>query len=266
MDRIGRSFELAGQSWRLLMQDSELMLLPLVSGAVIAAVVLTFFVGVGLDPAVVQQRGTDFYVPLFVLYVVLYAVGTFFQCAVVAGATERMRGGEPTLGSALVAAGRRIVAIVIWSIFAATIGVGLRAVQDRVGLVGKVVVALLGAVWSLATFFVVPVLVLEDVSPGEVLGRSVSLIRDTWGEAVVGSAGLGLASFFSSLLLVAVCILVTPLGYGAAFVVFGTGAILLTIVFSALQGIYVAALYRYATEGDAPAFDKWLLKDAFKPS
>ena len=34
MGRIGRSFKLVGQSYRILMQDKELMVLPLISGVV----------------------------------------------------------------------------------------------------------------------------------------------------------------------------------------------------------------------------------------
>lgn len=266
MDRLTRSFALAAQSWRLLMHDTELMLLPLLSGIAVAVTVGTFVFAIGFDTAAAGQGRSDLYVELFVLYVVLYTIGTFFQCAVVAGATERLRGGEPTISSALGAAGRRIVSILMWSIFAATIGVLLRAIQDRVGLIGKIVVALVGAAWSLATFFVVPVLVLEDLTLGEVLGRSVSLIRETWGEAVAGGAGLGLASFFAWLVLVGVCAIIGQFSQAAGFVLFGTGAILLTILFSALNGIYVASLYRYATEGlVAPGFDTWLMKDAFTP-
>ena len=266
MDRLSRSFALAAQSWRLLMQDTELMLLPLLSGIAVAVAVGTFVFAIGFDTAAVRQRSPELYAEVFVLYVVLYAIGTFFQCAVVAGAMERLRGGEPTIASALGAAGRRIVSIVMWSIFAATIGVLLRAIQDRVGLIGKIVVAFVGAAWSLATFFVVPVLVLEDLTLGEVLGRSVSLIKETWGEAVAGGAGLGLASFFGWIVLIVVCGVVGQFAPAAGFVLFGTGAILLTILFSALNGIYVASLYQYATEGlVAPGFDKWLMKDAFTP-
>jgi hypothetical protein len=51
----------------------------------------------------------------------------------------------------------------------------------------------------------------------------------------------------------------------AALVVFFAGAVFLMIFFSTLQGIFVASLYRYATEGDAPGFDPDLFRDAFVP-
>ena len=49
MGRIGRSFQLVDQSYRVLMQDKELMVLPLISGVVIAAIIATFALGFGLD-------------------------------------------------------------------------------------------------------------------------------------------------------------------------------------------------------------------------
>jgi hypothetical protein len=266
MDRITRSFQLVAQSYRVLMQDKELMLLPLASGAVMAVVLATFALGAGLSQATLQARGPELYVPLFIMYVVMYAIGIFFQCAVVAGATERMRGGDPTVGSALRAAASRGAAILFWALVAATVGMALRAIQDRVGFIGKLVVGLIGAAWSLATFFVVPVLVLEDLTTSEVLSRSVSLFKETWGETFVGGASLGIAAFCAWVLLFAVSGLLASLIGLPAIVFFVAGAILLMIFFSALQGVYLASLYRFATEGDVPpGFDRALLAHAFVP-
>src|SRR5678815_854213 len=129
MGRIGRSFQLVGQSYRILMQDKELMILPLISGAIIVAVVVSFGFGLGLA-AKLERPDADLYLPFFLIYVATYAIGIFFQAAVVAGATERMRGGDPTVGSALAAAWRRIGPILLWAVVAGTVGMILRAIQD----------------------------------------------------------------------------------------------------------------------------------------
>lgn len=266
MGRIGRSFQLVGQSYRILMQDKELMILPLISGLVIAAVVLSFAFGFGLDAARVERHGPDVYLPVFLMYVVTYAIGIFFQAAVVAGATERMRGGDPTVGSALAAAGRRLGPIVMWAFVSATVGMVIRAIHDRVGFVGKIIASLIGAAWSLATFFVVPVLVLEDRSIGESFTRSVRVFKQTWGETVMGGTSLGMAALCAWVTLVAIVGLLAYVIGVMAVVVFGVGAIVLMIFFSALQGVYVASLYRFATEGQATSgFDTNLLEQAFVP-
>src|SRR5689334_13340950 len=125
MGRIGRSFQLVGQSYRILMQDKELMVLPIISGVVIVAAVAAMVLGFGLTAGLFPRRGPELYLPAFLFYVVTYTIGIFFQAAVVAGATERMRGGDPTIGSALAAAGRRFGPIVMWAIVAATVGMAL---------------------------------------------------------------------------------------------------------------------------------------------
>jgi hypothetical protein len=264
MGRIGRSFQLVRQSCRILMRDKELMVLPLISGIVMVAVVGSIAFGFGLDAS--KGDGPDVYLPFFLMYLAMYAIGIFFQAAVVAGATERMRGGDPTVRSAPAAAGRRLGPIVMWAVVAATLGMAIRAIHDRVGFVGRIIASLIGAAWSLATFFVVPVLVLEDRPVGESFTRSLSVFKQAWGETVVGGTNLNVAAVCAWVTLVAIVGLLASVVGVMALVVFVVGAILLMIVFSALQGVYVASLYRYATEGLPPSgFDKTLLDRAFVP-
>lgn len=265
MGRIGRSFELVGQSYRILMQDKELMVLPLISGVFIVIAVATMAFGFGVSASHLPQRGPGLYIPLFLFYVVTYTIGIFFQAAIVAGATERMRGGDPTVSSALAAAGRRIGPILMWAIVAATVGTIIRVIHDRVGFVGRIIAGLMGAAWSLATFFVVPVLVLEERSIPESFTRSVAVFRQTWGETVVGGTTLGAAAVCAWFTLIAVTgALAWAIGLPALAVGFA-GAVVLMIFFSALHGVYVASLYQFATAGNAPGLDRALLEQAFMP-
>lgn len=266
MGRIGRSFQLVGQSYRILMKDKELMVLPLISGVFMVVVVVALALGLGVDVSHFERRGVALYLPAFLFYVVTYTIGIFFQAAVVAGATERMRGGDPTVGSALAAAGRRLGPIVMWALVAATVGMVIRAIHDRVGFIGRIIASLLGAAWSLATFFVVPVLVLEERSVADSFRRSVSVFRQTWGETVVGGTTLGAAAVCAWLTLVAITGLLAMAIGVAAVAVFAVGAVTLMVFFSALQGVYVASLFQFATGGGAlPGFDTSLLGQAFVP-
>jgi hypothetical protein len=201
------------------------------------------------------------------MYVVTYFVGIFFQSAVVAGATQRLRGGDPTIGSSLSAAADRVVQILGWAIIAATVGTLLQLIRGRGRIVERLVAGFLGAAWSLATFFVVPVLVLEDEPVSGLFGRSLSLMQDRWGEGVIGTVGLGFVSFVCWLLLGAI---VWAVGGSlhqiiAAIVIGAVGGVTLIAAFSALNGIYIAALYHYATTGSAaPGFDSDTLQGAFR--
>jgi hypothetical protein len=266
MGRIGRSFALMGQSYRILMRDKELMVLPLISGVIVVAAVAAMTLGFGVDTSRIGRRDPALYLPLFLMYVVTYSIGIFFQAAVVAGAVERIRGGDPTVGSALSAAARRLGPIVMWAVVAATVGIAIRAIQDRVGFLGKIVASLLGAAWSLATFFIVPVLVLEEQSIPGSFRRSVSVFRQTWGETVVGGTTLTAAAVCAWVTLFAITGLLAMAIGVAAVAVFAVGAIVLIVFFSALQGVYVASLYLFATaDVVAPGLDPALMRQAFVP-
>src|SRR5437762_2883723 len=72
-----------------------------------------------------------------------------------------------------------------------TIAMVLRAIEERAGFIGRIVVGFLGTAWTVATFLAVPVLVNEDVGPIEAVQKSVTLLKKTWGENLIGNAGLG---------------------------------------------------------------------------
>jgi Family of unknown function (DUF6159) len=263
MGRIARSFALVKESWRVLMMDKELFLLPVISGAILIVLVGSWFFAIG--PA--HLEGKAMILPVFLLYVIAYTVSIYFQSAVIAGALERLRGGDPTLRSALGAASSRLPTIVLWGLVAATVGLVLRMIENRSEAVGRFVSGLLGAAWTLMTFFVVPVIVVERAPVGTAMRRSLSLFKETWGESVSGGIGLGLLGILVMLPVGAVCVLLGNAGFVYAAIAVGVlGAAVAGTVMSALQGVFVAALYRYATTGAVGAgVDPELLQQVFRP-
>jgi hypothetical protein len=209
----------------------------------------------------------------FAWYFANYFVIVFFNCALVSCALESFRGGEVTLGGGLRAAGKRLPHIVAWALLAASVGMVLRAIEERVALVGKIVIALIGVAWTLATYFVVPVLVFEDLGPLDAAKRSAAILKKTWGETIVGNAGIGLVTFFVTLAALAV----TVFAFGALALKLGSLAVAITgaalvaaiillssLIGSALNSIALCALYVFATEGRVPqAFAGAGLEHAF---
>ena len=106
---------------------------------------------------------------------------------------KRLDGGNPTIGDGFAIANSRLANILGYAFIAATVGLILRAIQERVGFLGKIVVGLIGAGWSVATYLVVPVLVAREIGPIDAVKESASLLRRTWGENVIGQAGMGFA-------------------------------------------------------------------------
>ncbi len=277
MGRIRRSWELTKASWDVLRADKELLVLPVISFLATAIAAVSFFVPVFLlgstdtvDGSTGFEPGLVGYVIAFVGYVVLAYITIFFNAALVSAADERMRGGDPTLGSALRGAASRALVILPWAVLSATVSIILRAIEERAGFLGKLVVGLVGLAWSLVTFLVLPVLVIEGVGVGEAVKRSATMFKRTWGEQVVATAGIGIVSFLAVLaglpfVLLAVVSGVTTLVV-AAVVVFVTWVLLVAVVSSALSVVYQTALYRYAVEGTAPpAFGGGVLAHAFAP-
>jgi hypothetical protein len=160
--------------------------------------------------------------------------------------------------------------ILAWAAVSATVGVLLRLLENIHEKLGAIVSFLLGMAWSILTFFVVPVLVVEKVGPFEAITRSTRLLRKTWGEALISNWGIGLFMFLLALpgvalLIIGMILLAVAVLLGLAVMcVAGIYLLALMAVGPALHGICLAALYQYAAEGQVPnAFDARLLKGAF---
>src|SRR5258705_9027691 len=78
----------------------------------------------------------------------------------------------------------RLGAIFSWAFFAATVGLILKMIQDNAGWLGKIIIGLIGWIWSVATFFVVPVIAYENLGPVDAFKRSSSLMKQKWGESL----------------------------------------------------------------------------------
>src|SRR5258708_9519485 len=131
---------------------------------------------------------------MFTLYVVSYFVIVFFNVALVGVANSRLMGGTWTFRDGLELAWERKGTILQWALVAATVGVILRTLEERLGLIGRVIMKIIGFAWTLACYFVLPVLAFEDLTPIDAVKRSSKLFRDTWGEKVIGGFSLSLVS------------------------------------------------------------------------
>jgi hypothetical protein len=265
MERISRSWRLVKSSWGVLRADKELLLYPVVSGIVTfiaAALVFLVWLGSGgLDRLDGDGFGLLDLVIMYVFYFVVSTVVVFFNSALVAAANIRLEGGDPTLSDGFRIAFSHLPAILGWAAIAATVGLILQVIRERAGAAGAIVSLIGSMAWSLITFLVVPILVVEGVGPIEAIKRSASLLRKTWGEQIVGNFSIGLviglavvAVAISGGILAALLFTISvALGLiGVAVLV--AGLIILGLVGSALSGIFNVALYRYAVGEEADAF------------
>jgi hypothetical protein len=274
MGRIGNTIQLAKASWEVLKADRELVLLPLMSGIASFVVVVLFiapiFLSLRAEGAAEAQFGILEFVLFFLLYVVLAFITIYFNAALIYAADDRMRGIDPSLRSALRSATEKAGAILPWAIISATVSVVLRSLQERAGIIGRIVIGLVGVAWSLVTFLVLPIIVLEDLGAVAAIKRSTFLFKRTWGENVVAQAGFGILGAVLSLPAVGVVFLgftLGTVGVIVGLVIAFLWVVTVSIVISALSGIYQTALYHYASDGEIPggAFPEQAVAAAFAP-
>jgi len=283
MGRLSRSWDLVEDSFAILWADKQLLFFPVLSG--ISCLIVTLLLlasGTAIfQPALgnlgswlprenpqALMRSPEAMGAMFVLYMANYFVIIFFNVALVGVANSRLTGGNWTLDQGLQLAWKRKWVILQWAFIAATVGMILRAISERSGLIGKIVTGFIGVAWNLACYFVVPVLAFEDLSPGAALYRSAELFKETWGEKVAGGFSLGL--IFTLLLLPGFAVWFGAVQFwGSQGVLIGgifmaVYFLLLSVTSSAVQGIFNAALYRYACDQSAPpGFKTGLFQEAW---
>jgi hypothetical protein len=256
MGRWGRSVALTKMSFKVIRKDKEILLFPVISGITSMIVMASFFGSwlllTNFDIQGMQNNPFS-YVLIFLFYLVSYFVVIFFNVALVACSMKRLEGGDPTVRYGLNFAAGRIKAILKWALVAATVGLILRMISERSGVIGKVIIGLIGAGWSIATYFVVPIIAFEDVGPLQAIKRSLGLLRGTWGEGLLSNLGIGLIFFALALLGILPLILVVFTGNLWLIVAVGIAVIvywvLLAVLASTASVVLLTALYRYATTG-----------------
>jgi hypothetical protein len=288
MNPFRRSWHLFKSTWAVLMADKELVFFPLLASIVtFVASVILLGGGIAILAASPQAQQSlaaadsgegnpvttlAFFVLLFLYYLVMSSIGTYFMTGLAGAALKRFEGGDPTFGDGMRIANSRFGSIFGFAMINATVGVLLSALRSRENAGGRIAASLGGAAWSITTFLVVPVIAAKGLSPIDAIKESGSLLRHTWGEQLVGSAGIGF--FFGLLMLIA-----AVLGGFLAFSVSGSTAAFVTVVIltiivvatlavvnSSLNGIYRASVYHYADSGEvAPQYEPELIESAFRP-
>ncbi len=282
-------------SARVLRRHKALLVFPLMSGACMlllqvsflipimqhvqfhsqAAVTQTYQNGiVQMNGNIAQQDAGLHYLYLFLFYYCSYFIMTFFNTALISCALHYLRGEDATFKDGLHQAMQRIHHIAGWALLASTVGVVLRFIGEQSKIVGSIIAAIVGIAFSLASYFIVPVMVMEDKGPIDALKASAALFKKTWSERVVNSLSFFLIIFLFWLggTIIAAIGITMAMAAGMTalmFLIVALGAIyclMLILIQSALQSVFEAALYLYSKTGSPPAgFESATLQLAFKP-
>ena len=268
--RLGNGWTIAMSSLEVLRNNKSLILLPILSGIsmtlILGSFVLVLFLSGGAD---VFEQFFDRYgqapaiALLFLFYLVNYFIVVFFNMALIHCTKRYLEGGEVNIQEGIQFSMSKLGAILSWAVVAATVGTILKVVQDNLGSIGKIIIALIGMAWSIFTFFVVPVIAYENVGPFQAIARSKDIVRQKWGEGLGAGFSFGLVY-----LLGMVCILVVfaigffihPLvGVGLGVLAF----LLFSAMMSAARTIFISAIYHNVTGDIQSHVDQQLVDSLF---
>jgi hypothetical protein len=265
MGRFSRSWQLMKTSLGVLRKDKEIMIFPVLSFVACTIILLSFFVGfwfLGLPS--IDSTPWLWVVAMIVIYFILFFIVIFFNTAIIACANIRLNGGDPTVSDGLRIASENIGRILIWALISATIGMILQAIREKAGWAGRLIAGIIGIAWAYVTFFIIPVLIFEKKGIAPSIRRSASLFKQTWGETIIGTFGFGI--IFVALALLGILPIVLGFYIGSAtgvivgFIIAFFYWAVIGVVASATNGIYVAAMYQYATKKQLPSeFDASLI-------
>jgi hypothetical protein len=291
--KIKRSAALLKQAWGVLRDDPALAVFPVLSGIATLLVIASFVTPVLLSPELRgafeslaeseraarhgghAEGGQGQWMAvaiLFTFYLVTSFVTIFFNAALLGAADRKFRGQPTGVGVGLSIALQRLPQIAAWSLLSAIIGTVLRLLEERVGFLGRIAIALVGAAWAIASYFAVPALVVEGLGPIDALKRSAETIRKSWGESLALGIGFGIANVVVtvSVILTVVAAIAISAATGSAAVMVALLALAVlellswVILATTLRAITQAALYRYATDGVVPnGFDAQAMQAAF---
>jgi hypothetical protein len=259
-DRLRTGWALAMDSLRVLRRDPELVAFPFVAG-VAGFVYLGLLFG-GTSLLGLSGDGLVSYAVLFVTYLGSTFIASFFTAGLVHETRVAFEGGEPSFANGLRAAWGRAGTLFAWAVVAATVGVLVRALerQGRNNVAAQIFAGLFSVAWSILTYFVVPVIVFEDVGIRGALSRSGETFKNTWSETAGAGFGVGIVTLLFLLVGIALAVAVVAvvagsgsfLGLVGALAVGAAIVLLAYLAGSTLGSIARTALYVYATEGKKP--------------
>ncbi|MGE3309466.1 MAG: DUF6159 family protein [Limisphaerales bacterium] len=223
--------------------------------------------GVGLTPAALAYLALLYFVSMF--------VATYFNVAFYNEILAALGGHPVSIGRGLRFAATRWKGVLVWSLFAGVVGLIIKAIEEKLDLVGRLVARVIGLAWSVTSIFAIPVLVREEtsVNPMAMLRASARMLKRTWGEALIGYAGLTfgnlLIALASVLLLGGAVTLSIMVGnawiIGVVAAVWLVGLIAWMYLASVAGHVYKCALFLFAADGVVAApYDAAMLQSAWK--
>jgi hypothetical protein len=268
-DRLSSGWTISMNSFSILKKNKQLIIFPILSGISLVLTAGVFILGVlavagwDVDYIKTDNRVVN-YALLFGFYFVNYFIVVFFNMALIHCSKLYFDGEEVTVSKGLQFSASRIGVIVSWAMFAATVGTILKIIQENTGTIGKIVTGLLGFVWGITTFFVVPVIAYENLGPVDAFKRSAQLMKNKWGESLGATFSLGLVQMAAVLLAaIPVFLIAVYINIFAGIFIGIVAGVAIFAVFSAAQTIFISSVYNNVTGNIDEHFNQQIIDSLF---
>ncbi len=262
------SWRLTKTAFRLIAEDRALLVFPAVAGGAILGILALLVAGwfwieqphSALTAILALHGGGEYLVGIgffLIGYFAMTFIGVYATAGLIGAATLKLNGRQPTARDGWKVARARWGKLLVWSLISATVGLLIQAIARRLGGIAGLLVGVAGgATWSVATYFMVPVLLYEEQGSWRGIVRSSRLFVSTFGRTIFSNLALGL--IVAAGIIVAVLVVVAGVfeailhSVGVGLVLIGVGlaiAVGVALIGATAEGILCAALYRYATTG-----------------
>jgi uncharacterized protein DUF6159 len=269
MTKFSNGWTIATNSFRVLKENRQLVIFPILSGVSVILILASFciaflgFSGWNLDSVSEPARWVS-YAILFLFYIINYFVIVFFNMALVHCTSLYFKGEEVTVEKGIEFSKSRIGSIIAWAVFAGIIGGILKIIQENVGSLGKIITGLIGVVWSIATFFVVPVIAYENLGPIAAFKKSALLMKEKWGESIGAGFSFMLIQLGAVVIIAIVAFAVAMINLIAGIAI-GVLLLLLTgVIMSTVKTIFISAIYHNITGDPVELYNQQFIDNLFQ--
>jgi len=255
------SWRISKTAFRMIKEDKALLLFPVVSALALIGIVMLLATFSFLVIISSIQSVTSKYALIAIIWIIgyfmLWFVHTFFAAALINASMIKLNGQQASFSDGIEGAKSQWKKIFLWAVFAGTVGIIINIISSKIKGLGRLILSVaVGAAWGIATYFILPVLLYENLSAWKSLKRSASIYWNNFGNTIIsnlivnaiiaggilGGAILVVAGIFMAIhtFLLGILLIVVGIVLGAISLLIG----------SAVDGVLIAALYKYATTGN----------------
>jgi hypothetical protein len=269
MTRFSNGWTIATNSFKVLKENRQLVIFPVLSGVSMIVIFASFciaflgFSGWDLDQVSDPGRIVS-YAILFLFYIVNYFVIVFFNMALVHCTSLYFKGEEVTVQKGIEFSKSHIRSIIGWAVFAGIVGGILKIIQENLGSVGKIITGLVGIVWSIATFFVVPVIAYENLGPIAAFKKSALLMKEKWGESIGAGFSFGLIQLGAIAIIALIGFAVAAINIIAGIGIAVVLLLLMSVIMSTVKTIFISAIYHNITGDPVELYNQQFIDNLFE--